>query len=135
MAAHDRSRPVGAVCPPRGRPDFALLPEGTPMSSSASVLTRRAGDAPADLHDSVALVTGAGRGIGRAVSTALADSGAAVALRARWGNKLDEPVDLIEAAGGTAAAATADVTDPHALTRAVRHLQRRLGPIDLLVNN
>ena len=87
------------------------------------------------LHGSVALVTGAGRGIGQLVARALADAGASVALVARSADELGDTLDLIDAAGGTAAAAAADVTNPHELAAAVTELQRQLGPIDLLVNN
>jgi NAD(P)-dependent dehydrogenase (short-subunit alcohol dehydrogenase family) len=88
-----------------------------------------------ELKSSVALVTGAGRGIGRMVAEALADAGAAVGLVARSGHELADAVQLIKAAGGTAEAAIADVTDPAAMAAAVAYLQRQLGPIDLLVNN
>lgn len=87
------------------------------------------------LLGSVALVTGGGRGIGRLVATSLAKAGAAVALVARSGDELAETVDLVEAAGGTAVSAVADVTDPAELAAAVTDLRRRLEPIDLLVNN
>jgi NAD(P)-dependent dehydrogenase (short-subunit alcohol dehydrogenase family) len=87
------------------------------------------------LLGSVALVTGGGRGIGRIVGTALAQAGAAVALVSRSGDELAETVDLIETAGGVAAAAVADVADPHELAVAVAGLQTQLGPVDLLVNN
>ena len=88
-----------------------------------------------NLRSSVAVVTGGGRGIGRMVATALAGSGAKVGLLARSGVELARTVDTIEAAGGTAEAAVADVTDPTALAAAVADFQRDLGPIDLLVNN
>jgi 5-hydroxydodecatetraenal polyketide synthase CpkA len=87
------------------------------------------------LHESVALVTGGGRGIGRVVATALAEAGAAIAVVARSGDELAETVDVIETGGGTAAAAVADVTDPRQLAGAVACLRQQLGPFDLLVNN
>jgi NAD(P)-dependent dehydrogenase (short-subunit alcohol dehydrogenase family) len=87
------------------------------------------------LHESVALVTGGGRGIGRILAAALAEAGAAVALVARSGDELAETVDVVEAFGGTAAAAIADVTDPGQLAGAVACLRQQLGPFDLLVNN
>ncbi len=87
------------------------------------------------LAGSVALVTGGGRGIGRVLARALAGVGAAVGLVARSADQLAESVELIEAAGGVAAAATADVTDGDALSSALDELRRQLGPVDLLVNN
>jgi NAD(P)-dependent dehydrogenase (short-subunit alcohol dehydrogenase family) len=84
---------------------------------------------------SVALITGGGRGIGRLVARALAREGMAVGLVARSRTELDESVALIEAAGGLAASAVADVTDDGALAEAVATLRRDLGPVDLLVNN
>jgi NAD(P)-dependent dehydrogenase (short-subunit alcohol dehydrogenase family) len=83
----------------------------------------------------VALITGGGRGIGRLLAQGLSATGTAVALVARSGDELDETVDLVEQAGGTAAAARADVTDPTDLASAVADLRRRLGPVDLLINN
>ena len=83
----------------------------------------------------VVLVTGAGRGIGQTVAEAMAGQGAAVALVARSGDELADVVRRIEANGGTAAAATADVRDPEAIAAAVDDVERRLGPIDVLVNN
>jgi NAD(P)-dependent dehydrogenase (short-subunit alcohol dehydrogenase family) len=96
---------------------------------------RRCGLDPARLRGSVALVTGAGRGIGQLVAKAFADAGAAVALVARSEDQLAHTVEVIEATGGVAAAAVADVTDAAAIAATVADLRRRLGPIDLLVNN
>jgi len=84
---------------------------------------------------SVALVTGGGRGIGRLVAGALADRGVAVGLIARSSTELRDTVSAIEAAGGTVAAATADVTQPAHLANAIAGLRRDLGAFDLLVNN
>ena len=80
-------------------------------------------------------MTGGGRGIGQIVAGALAEAGAAVTLVPRSVDELNHTVRLIEAAGGTAAAVTADVADAENLAAAVADLQHRLGPIDLLVNN
>lgn len=84
---------------------------------------------------SVALVTGGGRGVGRVLAFALAGAGAAVGLIARSADQLAESVRLIEAAGGVAAAACADLGDPDAAATAVDELRHELGPVDLLVNN
>ena len=93
------------------------------------------GFSPTELAPAVALVTGGGRGIGRMLAQALAGTGASVGVVARSGGELDETVALVEAAGGTAAAAVADVTDAAALTAAYDRLRRELGPVDVLVNN
>jgi NAD(P)-dependent dehydrogenase (short-subunit alcohol dehydrogenase family) len=87
------------------------------------------------LEGQVALVTGGGRGIGRAIGEALAAEGARVGLAARSGNELAQAVGAIEAAGGVAAGWTLDVTDPAAVVRVVGELEGRFGPVTLLVNN
>ena len=101
----------------------------------ATVATSSLGPDTGRLVGSVALVTGAGRGIGRVLAEAFAAAGAAVALVARSPDELAETVERIEAAGGNAAAAVADVTDRTGLASAVADLRQLLGPIDLLVNN
>jgi NAD(P)-dependent dehydrogenase (short-subunit alcohol dehydrogenase family) len=83
----------------------------------------------------VALVTGAGRGIGRLLAEALARQGRPVGLVARSADELATVRRAIETAGGTAVAMAADVTDRAALAGAVAEIRRRLGPIELLVNN
>jgi NAD(P)-dependent dehydrogenase (short-subunit alcohol dehydrogenase family) len=88
-----------------------------------------------DLTGTVVLVSGGGRGLGRLLACTLARAGATVALLARSGDELAATVDEIERAGGTAAAATADVTDPAELRAAVAKLRQQLGPVDVLVNN
>ena len=87
------------------------------------------------LAGSVAVVTGGGRGLGRVLAQALADAGAAVGCIARSAEQLAESVRLIEADGGVAIAATADLADPRAAEAAMRRLRDELGPVDLLVNN
>ncbi len=88
------------------------------------------------LDGRVALVTGAARGIGKAIALALAAAGARVAINHRAGER--EAVKLareIEAGGGHAHAVCADVTDPDAVEEMVREIARELGPVDILVNN
>src|SRR5689334_7666049 len=73
----------------------------------------------------LALVTGAGRGIGRAIALRLAADGCAVALAARSGAEIDE---VARAAGGRALPLVLDVTDPAAVTDTVARVARELGP-------
>ncbi|MFN8228817.1 MAG: SDR family oxidoreductase [Mycobacterium sp.] len=90
-----------------------------------------------------AIVTGASRGLGRAIAVALAAEGAKVAVAARteqvWNDKLPgtigETVAEIEAAGGHGAAIRADLTDRDDVARLVNEARAALGPITLLVNN
>jgi NAD(P)-dependent dehydrogenase (short-subunit alcohol dehydrogenase family) len=79
----------------------------------------------------VALVTGAGRGIGRSVALALAQAGAEVWLLARTQREIDAVADAIRGAGGRAHAVACDVTDAAAVKRAVS----AIPSLDILVNN
>jgi NAD(P)-dependent dehydrogenase (short-subunit alcohol dehydrogenase family) len=83
----------------------------------------------------VALVTGGGSGIGRAIALGLAREGAAVAVLGRNAEPLAETVKLIEAEGGLADAFTADVTRAAEIEDAVRATAARLGGLDVAVNN
>ncbi len=87
------------------------------------------------LADTVALVTGASSGIGAATARALAAEGATVALLARRADRLDELTAEIEAAGGTALATPADVTDADQVSAAVAATVDAYGRLDTLVNN
>jgi len=89
-----------------------------------------------DLTGKVALVTGGSRGIGAAIAMRLAQDGAAVAITyANAQQKADEVVDAIDAAGGRALAIRADSADAAAVKSAVAETVRRLGRLDVLVNN
>ena len=89
-----------------------------------------------ELDDRVALVTGAGRNIGRAIALELAAAGAAVVVNARSNQaEADEVVRAIESAGGRAAAALADVTDRSAVDTMAALALARFGRLDILVNN
>ncbi|MBM7092128.1 SDR family oxidoreductase [Streptomyces sp. S12] len=81
------------------------------------------------------LVTGAGSGLGRAISLAFAAEGASVVAAGRTAASLDETVGLIEAAGGTATAVTTDVTDSGRLQHLVHETVTRFGGLDIAVNN
>ncbi len=83
----------------------------------------------------VALVTGAGRGIGRAVALDLAASGAQVALLARSPDQLDETARAVRAQGGNAAVLQTDLGDPEAVAEAAARAETELGPVDILINN
>jgi 3-hydroxybutyrate dehydrogenase len=83
----------------------------------------------------VALVTGAGRGIGRASAIALAAVGSPVVVAARSADELDAVVSEIEAAGGEAGALVCDLRDRGQSTTVVDRAASAFGPIDILVNN
>ncbi|HYT92581.1 MAG TPA: SDR family NAD(P)-dependent oxidoreductase [Gemmataceae bacterium] len=83
----------------------------------------------------MALITGAGRGIGRAIAVAFAKEGARVALTARTASELEEVVGGIRAAGGQALALPADLATPGEPQRVVREVAAALGPVEILVNN
>lgn len=88
-----------------------------------------------DLSGRTAIVTGASRGIGRAIAVRLAAAGAKVACVARSADKLKETVDAISAAGGAAEVCPCDVTDSAAVSKLVEGLHERWGRLDVVVNN
>ena len=89
-----------------------------------------------ELDGRVAIVTGAGRNIGRAIALQLADGGAAVTVNVRSNKaEADAVVKEIEAMGGRALAAIGDVTDVAAVERMVAATVERFGRIDYLINN
>jgi gluconate 5-dehydrogenase len=83
----------------------------------------------------VALVTGASRGIGRAIALELANGGHRVALGGRDRPALASVRDEIESAGGGAMDIVVDVTDRATIDEAIEQIERQLGPIEVLVNN
>ncbi len=89
----------------------------------------------AGLEGTVALVTGASSGIGEATARELAARGAAVAFVARRKDRLGALAARIAAAGGTARAVQADVTDQDQAREAVEQVVRAWGRLDILINN
>lgn len=87
------------------------------------------------LMGDVALVTGAGKGIGKAIAQLLARNGAAVAVNALHEESAQGTCGELIAAGYKACAVAADVSDDDAVRRMVERATSELGPIDILVNN
>lgn len=87
------------------------------------------------LEGKVALVTGAGRGIGRAVAKLFAAEGARVAVVSRSQDTIDRTVAEITSAGGTAIGIRCDVSDPVQITDTVAKTVETFGQLDILVNN
>ena len=92
-------------------------------------------DAAFDLTDRVAVVTGASRGIGRAVAIGLAQAGASVVAAARTTEAIAATVDQIHDDGGTGLPVTADVTDRDSVRRLFEQTADEFGGVDVLVNN
>ncbi|WP_226665406.1 3-ketoacyl-ACP reductase [Metabacillus litoralis] len=87
------------------------------------------------LEGKVALVTGAGKGIGRAIAIALAKEGVSVGMLARTERDLIEVTKEIEAFGATSAYATADVSSIDEVNAAVEKITNSIGKTDILINN
>lgn len=87
------------------------------------------------LAGKVAIVTGASRGIGRAISIALAQEAATVVLAARSIRKLQETADVIRDAGGKAEVVTTELTEEKSIKNLVRVTGKKFGRLDILVNN
>lgn len=87
------------------------------------------------LQNKTALITGAGKGIGRAVALALAKEGVQLGLVARTEKDLQAVAQEAGALGVKTAVATADVSDINSVNAAVAKIRQELGPIDILINN
>jgi NAD(P)-dependent dehydrogenase (short-subunit alcohol dehydrogenase family) len=88
-----------------------------------------------DLGGKVAIVTGGGRGIGRAIALGLANSGASVAVTSRTQKEIDAVAEEIKKSGGKALAVVTDLTVNDQLENLVQATVREFGKIDILVNN
>ncbi len=87
------------------------------------------------LKGKIALVTGAGKGIGRAIAIALAQEGVHVGLMARTEKDLQSLAEEVKELGVKASIAIADVSDINSVNLAVESIQKELGNIDILINN
>jgi gluconate 5-dehydrogenase len=87
------------------------------------------------LKNRVAIITGAGMGIGKAISLAFANEGATVVLAARDLSRLEEVAKDIEGRGGRTKAIPTDISDPEQVKRMVAQAIKEFGQIDILVNN
>ena len=88
-----------------------------------------------ELEGQVALVTGGGRGIGRATAQVLAAAGARVIITSRSQEELNQTLALMEQEGGRGHAIAADVTNQSSIEHVVQQAEEHVGPLDLLVNN
>ena len=88
-----------------------------------------------DLTGDVAVVTGAGRGIGEGIAVTLADAGAAVVCAARRVNEIEQVAADIRARGGRALAVATDVTDNDAVEALAQAAMNEFGRLDIWVNN
>ena len=87
------------------------------------------------LASKVAIVTGASRGIGRAVSVALAQEAATVVLAARSIRKLQETADKVTEAGGKAEIVVTELTEEESIKNLVKVTSEKFSRLDILVNN
>ncbi len=87
------------------------------------------------LKDKVAIVTGGGKGIGKAISLAFASEGASVVVAATTLSRLEETVEEIKSKGGRAKAIQTDITDEKQIQRMVEETIKGYGQVDILVNN
>src|SRR5690625_7441104 len=87
------------------------------------------------LAGKTAIITGAGKGIGRATALALAKEGVHIGLMARTEEDLQNVADEVKQAGVQAYIATADVSSNEQVNQAVDQLKSDLGAIDILINN
>lgn len=127
-------RPTVSKNPLRWLSDQVLL-AGMRPPLAPQLLLRRPDRDNVDLKGKRILLTGASSGIGEAAAQKFARRGATVAVAARRHELLDELVDRITAAGGSAQAHACDLADLDAVDDLVARLERDLGGVDILINN
>jgi len=111
------------------KPHHPSNPRGSEGERERESMTNR------QLEGKVALITGAGRGIGRAIALGYAKEGASIAAASRTREELDSVVTEVKAFGGQAVAFPADLTDANVPARLVAAVVETLGGLDILVNN
>lgn len=87
------------------------------------------------LSGQTVIVTGAGRGIGRAIAVGCAKAGAEIALASRTESELQETAEEVRSVGGSALVVPTDVTQQDQVDHLAKETINRLGPVDLLINN
>lgn len=87
------------------------------------------------LNDKVAVITGAGRGIGRAIALAFARQGARIAVAARTAEEIEDTVAQVQHLGAQAVGVVCDVADPESVAQLAAKTTETLGPAEILVNN
>lgn len=87
------------------------------------------------LADQVAVITGGGRGVGRAIALAFAAEGAKVVVWARTKTEVKSVADEVTASGGVAMHGVVDITDEEQVAQATKRAEAEFGRIDILVNN
>jgi NAD(P)-dependent dehydrogenase (short-subunit alcohol dehydrogenase family) len=102
---------------------------------SLQLLSNRPAIKPVELAGKRILLTGASTGIGEAAAEKFARHGATVVAVARRQDLLDALADRITAAGGTAMSIPCDLSDMDAIDALVAHVQKRIGGVDILINN
>ena len=110
-------------------------PPGAPSSHVTPLLDAGTGNSVTRLSGKVALITGGGTGIGRAIALAFAREGASVAVAGRRLEKLREVINEVHQQGGAGLAMECDVTRARDVERAVKGTVERFGRVSVLVNN
>ncbi|MBB6451156.1 3-oxoacyl-[acyl-carrier protein] reductase [Geomicrobium halophilum] len=87
------------------------------------------------LSGKTALITGAGRGIGRAIAFALVNEGVNVGLVGKTHSNLEKVAEELKGSGVKVVAASADVSDGSSVKRAIHQVKENIGTIDILINN